>query len=212
LPARFCDDRKTALRYAAAVNLNTGQFNRLYRAFLRKDERLAGRAFIAVRTTGIYCLLTCRARTPRRENVTFYPSQVAAERAGFRPCRKCRPEVRGGRAAIERTTLRHWLARLAEEESGVKQLAAATGASPSRIYRMFRRNLGQGPRRARAQARLERACRLLREQRSTITEAAYAAGFPSLATFYRWFRRATGMTPREFRHRKSAGLRAQEQA
>ncbi len=176
-----------------------GQFRRLYRAFLRKDARLAGRAFMAVRTTGIYCLLTCRARTPRPENVTFYPSPGAAERAGFRPCRKCRPEVRGGRAAIERTTLRHWLARLAEEEAGVQQLAAATGSSPSRIYRMFRRNLGQGPRQARAEARLARAVSLLRDRRTTITDAAYQAGFPSLATFYRWFRRATGVTPSEFR-------------
>ena len=60
------------------TSFNPQQSNRLYRAFLRKDPRLEGRAFIAVRTTGIYCLLTCRARTPRRENVSFFPTRAAA--------------------------------------------------------------------------------------------------------------------------------------
>ena len=83
------------------MKLSTRQFASLYRAFLRKDARLDGRVFIAVRTTGIYCLLSCRARTPRPENVTFYRSRAEVERDGFRPCRKCRPEVRGGQRALE---------------------------------------------------------------------------------------------------------------
>ena len=180
------------------------QFQSLYRAFLRKDQRLEGRAYVAVRTTGIYCLLTCRARTPRPENVSFYFSRDAAERAGYRPCRKCRPEVHGGRRALERAALRRWLAQLDEEETGVAALAQSSGASASRIYRMFRRNLGHGPRRARAEARLARACELLREGRRSVTEVAYEAGFASLATFYRWFRRTTGRTPSQFRRQKTS--------
>ena len=179
--------------------VNHRSFDRLYRAFRRGDTRLDGRAFVAVRTTGIYCLLSCHARKPRRENIAFYLSRAEAERDGFRPCRKCRPEIHGGRRALERAALRRWLARLAEEDVRIGDAARAGGASSSRLYRMFRRHLGHGPRNARAEARLRRACDMLRAPGRTITEVAYAAGFGSLATFYRLFRRGVGVTPAQFR-------------
>jgi methylphosphotriester-DNA--protein-cysteine methyltransferase len=181
------------------TSFNPRQSDRLYQAFLRKDARLEGRAFIAVRTTGIYCLLTCRARTPRRENVRFFATRTAAEHAGFRPCRKCRPEVHGGQRALERAALRGLLARLAEEDAAVNGVARESGASPSKIYRMFRRNLGRGPRQARAEARVSRACELLREPNRSVTDVAFEAGFASVASFYRWFRRSTGKTPTQYR-------------
>jgi methylphosphotriester-DNA--protein-cysteine methyltransferase len=185
------------------VNVRRQSFRRLYQAFLHKDARLAGRAYIAVRTTGIYCLLTCRARTPKPENVTFYASRGEAERAGFRPCLKCRPEVQGGRSALEQAKLRQWLLKLEEEEASIQKVAAAEGAHPSRMYRMFRRNTGRGPRQARAEARLARACTMLRDSRARITDVAYEAGFSSLATFYRWFRRSTGTTPTKYREQQA---------
>lgn len=204
--ARFCKDTRARLRYhrlvmetAMEMKFTSRQQGELYQGFLNKDPELARRAFIAVRTTGIYCLLTCRARTPKPENVTFYRSRTEAERAGFRPCRKCRPEVNGGRAALEQATAQALLARMTEEEAGIGDLARRAGANPSRVYRLFRRNLGSGPARARAEARLERACALLRRGHATVTEIAYEAGFSSLATFYRWFRRKTGKTPTEYR-------------
>ncbi len=64
-----------------------------YRAFTMRDARLDGRIFGAVRTTGIYCRPVCPARTPKRENIRFYPSAAAAQEAGFRPCLRCRPET-----------------------------------------------------------------------------------------------------------------------
>src|SRR5215831_10175754 len=64
-----------------------------YRALALRDARFDGRFFIAVKTTGVYCRPVCPARTPRSENVTFYPSAVAAQEAGFRPCLRCRPET-----------------------------------------------------------------------------------------------------------------------
>lgn len=179
------------------------QFDQLYRAFRRADPRYDGRFFVAVRTTGIYCVPSCHARKPRRENVTFYFSRQAAEQGGFRPCRKCRPDVHGGQRALERAALRRWLDRLAEDDAPIQDLARQGGASPSRIYRLFRRHLGRGPRDARGQARLRRACDLLRAGKASITAVAYDAGFGSLATFYRWFRRGVGMTPAEFRARQS---------
>lgn len=180
------------------------QFAQLYRAFRRGDARFDGRFFVAVRTTGIYCVPSCHARKPKRENVRFYFSREEAERGGFRPCRKCRPEIHGGQRALERAALRRWLARLAEDDAPIEKVARANGASPSRVYRLFRRHLGRGPRDARAQARLRRACDLLRAGKSSITAVAYDAGFGSLATFYRWFRRGVGTTPAQFRARYSA--------
>lgn len=182
--------------------VNSQQHGQLYRAFLKKDPQLAHGAFIAVRTTGIYCLFTCRARTPKPENVTFYATRGEAERAGYRPCRKCRPEVNGGREALERAMANTWLAKIADEEAGISEVARRAGANPSRVYRLFRRSTGRSPVRARAEARLARARKMLAGSRATITEVAYSAGFSSLATFYRWFRRATGITPKQYREQQ----------
>ena len=181
---------------------------KLYRAFLRSDAALDGRVWVGVRTTGIYCLPSCRARKPKPQNVHFFATRAEAERHGFRPCRKCRPEVQGGRRALEQAALRRWLAVLGESGLGCGQLARAGGVSASRLYRMFRRHTGHGPRRARAEQRLRRACEALRAGRNmvrqahhkTVAEVAYAAGFESLATFYRCFRRSTGTTPTAYRN------------
>jgi AraC family transcriptional regulator of adaptative response / methylphosphotriester-DNA alkyltransferase methyltransferase len=188
-----------ALEYPVAMKLTALQFDRLYRSFRRSDSALDGRVLVAVRTTGVYCLPSCRARKPRRENVRFYLTRTEAERDGFRACRRCRPEVQGGRRALEQAALRRWLDQLAASESGIQHLARAHGRSPSGLYRMFRRHFGHGPRQARSEARLRQACELLRRGRASITEVAYDAGFGSLATFYRWFRRAVGVTPTKFR-------------
>src|SRR5215469_4060728 len=64
-----------------------------YRALTTRDARFDGRLFVAVRTTGIYCRPICPARTPKRENVRFFPTAAAAQEAGFRPCLRCRPET-----------------------------------------------------------------------------------------------------------------------
>lgn len=195
----FAKTNRAYLKYPSGVNLTTEQFDRLYTGFRRSDAALDGRVLVAVRTTGIYCLPSCRARKPKRENVQFYFSHAEAERDGFRACRRCRPEVHGGRRALERAALRRWLDRLAASECGIEQVARAAGSSPSGLYRMFRRHLGHGPRQARSEARLRHACNLLRSNRGSITEVAYDAGFGSLASFYRWFRRSVGVTPTRFR-------------
>lgn len=175
---------------------------RLWRAVRERDPRFDGRVWMGVRSTGIYCLPSCRSRRPRRENVRFFISAAEAERAGYRACRRCRPELAGGRPGLERAELERWLARLASEDAPLAELLRGGDVSRARLYRLFRRHLNEGPRRARARVRLERACRLLASPRGTVAEAAFAAGFGSLATFYRWFRRTTGTTPSAWRTRE----------
>src|SRR5262245_8068541 len=75
-----------------------------YRAMAARGARSAGRFFVAVRTTGIYCRPICPARTPKRENVAFFLCAAAAEAAGFRPCRRCRPETSPGTPAWNDTS------------------------------------------------------------------------------------------------------------
>ena len=87
-----------------------------YRALTTRDARFDGRIFIAVHTTGVYCRPICAARTPKRENVTFYPTASAAQEAGFRPCLRCRPESSPDLAAWRGTsnTVSRALALIAE--------------------------------------------------------------------------------------------------
>ncbi len=189
------------------MRITVRQADELYRRFCRSDVSLDGRVLVAVRTTGIYCLPSCRARKPKRENVRFYFARAQAEHDGFRACRRCRPEVQGGQRGIEQAALRRWLREMVVSEAGIAQLARDNGSSPSGLYRMFRRHLGYGPQRARTEARLRSACEMLRAGRENVAEAAYEAGFGSLATFYRWFRRATGITPSEFRRQAQPNSR-----
>jgi AraC family transcriptional regulator, regulatory protein of adaptative response / DNA-3-methyladenine glycosylase II len=74
----------------------------MWRAVLGKDARYDGRFYTAVRTTGVFCRPSCTCRKPRRDNVEYYPSADAAERAGYRPCKRCRPELAGGAAEADR--------------------------------------------------------------------------------------------------------------
>jgi len=193
------------LPYPCPVQLARNDFDRLYGAFRRRDARLDGRVWVGVRSTRIYCLPSCGARKPLRRNVRFYSSRDEAERAGFRPCRVCRPELEGGRRGAERIVLHRWLDALAEADRPIAELARQNGVSDSRLYRLFRRHLGAGPRSSRAQERLRRACALLRAGERTITDVAYESGFGSLAAFYRWFRRATRSTPGRFRVARRSG-------
>jgi AraC family transcriptional regulator of adaptative response / methylphosphotriester-DNA alkyltransferase methyltransferase len=182
----------------------------MWSAFLTRDPRYDGRFFTAVRTTGIFCRPTCTCRKPRRENVSFYPSPAAASRAGYRPCKRCRPELPGGAAEADRTlaarAISFMRSRL-DQPLQMKQIAAAIALSPSRFSRRFRAVDGRTPVRALADLRAERAATLLRDPKLTVLDAGLDAGFQSASAFTRAFRRRTGMTPRAWRESREGGSR-----
>jgi AraC family transcriptional regulator of adaptative response / DNA-3-methyladenine glycosylase II len=169
-----------------------------------RDARFDGRFFVAVLTTGIYCRPICPAPTPRRENVRFYPSAAAAGVAGFRPCRRCRPESAPGLAGWEGTSASLARAlRLIERDGagrrGSAALASAVGIGERHLRRLFAMHLGASPAAVARTERLHLATKLLVETRLPISQVAAAAGFGSARRLRASFRRSYGAPPGHWR-------------
>ena len=176
-----------------------------YRALLSRDARFDGRFFAAVRTTGIYCRPVCPARKPLRANVTFFPNAAAAEEAGFRPCRRCRPErapeaFEGGSALVARALRRIHAGAL--DEDGVEGLAAGLGVGARHLTRLFRDELGASPGAVGRTLRAHLARRLIDESDLPMTDVAGMAGFRSVRRFNAVVRESFGATPSELRRRR----------
>jgi AraC family transcriptional regulator of adaptative response / DNA-3-methyladenine glycosylase II len=185
-----------------------------YRALCARDRRFDGRFYTGVTSTGVYCRPICPAHTPRRENCTFFACAAAAEAAGFRPCRRCRPETSPGTPAWAGTcaTVDRAL-RLIEEgaldggaaaggrSGGVVALAARLGVGDRHLRRLFLAQLGASPLAVALTRRTHLARRLLQETDLPATQVALAAGFGSIRRFNSAIRRTFGMAPTDLRHR-----------
>jgi AraC family transcriptional regulator of adaptative response/methylated-DNA-[protein]-cysteine methyltransferase len=180
------------------------------RARLGRDPAFDGRFFTGVRTTRIYCRPVCPVRPARSENVAYFPSAAAAERAGYRPCLRCRPETtpfsaawKGSRATVDRAL------RLIDEgaldETCVTALAARLGLGERQLRRLFRRHLDATPLEVARTARVQRAKRLLDATDLPMTEVAAAAGFRSLRRFNAVFAEIYRRAPTAIRRRRPGG-------
>jgi AraC family transcriptional regulator, regulatory protein of adaptative response / DNA-3-methyladenine glycosylase II len=156
-----------------------------YLAVRSRDTRFDGRFFTAVITTGIYCRPSCPATTPKRENVRFYPSAAAAQQAGFRACKRCRPDATPGspewdvRADVVARAVRLIADGLVDRE-GVGGLARRLGYGERHVHRLLAAELGAGPL-ALARAQRARAARTLLETTDLrVADIAFAAGFSSV--------------------------------
>jgi AraC family transcriptional regulator of adaptative response/methylated-DNA-[protein]-cysteine methyltransferase len=168
-------------------------------AVVRRDGRAEGRFYYSVRTTGVYCRPRCAGRPARRENVRFHSTPDEAERAGFRPCKRCRPNgptLAQQRAATVAKACR--LIETAEDMPNLDALAGAAGLSRFHFHRVFKAMTGVTPK---AYAAAHRAQRVRDElsQSATVTEAIYGAGFNSNGRFYATSSEVLGMTPTTFR-------------
>jgi AraC family transcriptional regulator of adaptative response / DNA-3-methyladenine glycosylase II len=177
-------------------------------ARLRRDPAFDGLFFTAVRTTRIYCRPVCPVKHPLAKNVTFYPSAAAAERDGYRPCLRCRPETapfcpawKGTRTTVERAL------KLIEggvlDEAGVDELAERLGIGARHLSRLFQRHVGASPVQTAKTIRLQRAKRLLDDTDLQITEIAYRAGFKSLRRFNAAFADLYKQPPSDLRRKGS---------
>jgi AraC family transcriptional regulator of adaptative response / DNA-3-methyladenine glycosylase II len=163
-------------------------FERCYRAVDSRDPRFDGWFYTAVKTTGIYCRPSCPATTPKRPNVTFYPSAAAAQRSGFRACRRCRPDAAPGSPEWDvRADLVGRAMRLigdgVVDRGGVPGLAKRLGYTERHLSRMLTAELGAGPL-ALARAQRAQTARILIETTDLgLAEIAFAAGFGSVRQF-----------------------------
>jgi AraC family transcriptional regulator, regulatory protein of adaptative response / methylated-DNA-[protein]-cysteine methyltransferase len=169
-----------------------------WQAVVNRERGRDGEFVFAVSTTGIYCRPSCPARRPRPENVSFFADPTAAERAGFRACRRCRPKA--GLSPQEELVARAttWLDAHVEERVTLPRLAAALGVSPGHLQRTFTRVTGVSPRVYAAARRLELAKSRLRDG-ADVTSALHAAGYGSSSRFYAQARSALGMTPTSYK-------------
>jgi len=169
----------------------------------RRDPAYDGVFFTAVRTTGIYCRPVCPVRQPLDKNVTFYAS-AAAERAGYRPCLRCRPETAPFSAAWNGTgtTVRRALKLIeagALDTAGVDDLAGRLGIGARHLSRLFQRHVGASPTETAQTCRLQRAKRLLDGTDLSISEIALKAGFKSRRRFNATFSAVFAMAPSHYR-------------
>jgi AraC family transcriptional regulator of adaptative response / DNA-3-methyladenine glycosylase II len=179
-----------------------------YKAMLARDPRFDGKFFIGVKTTGIYCRPICPAK-PKRENVEFFHSHIEAEKAGYRPCMRCRPESAPQSPA--------WIGKSAVVQRAIKVLnsqdvlevneddfAEQFGVTARHLRRLFVDETDKTPKQLILENRLNLARKLITETALPITEVAYAAGFSSIRRFNDAFKSRFKKTPSETRRNKTA--------
>jgi AraC family transcriptional regulator of adaptative response/methylated-DNA-[protein]-cysteine methyltransferase len=168
-------------------------------AIVRREPRADGIFYYAVRTTGVYCRPSCAARRALRKNVCFFDSAAAAERAGFRACKRCQPDGAGlaqQHAAIVARACRR--IDLAESMPDLATLAREAGLSRFHFHRLFKRHTGMTPK-AYVSAQRARRVRDALLRGGDVTGAIYDAGFGSNGRFYAGSGAALGMTPSSYR-------------
>jgi AraC family transcriptional regulator of adaptative response/methylated-DNA-[protein]-cysteine methyltransferase len=168
-------------------------------AVVARDTRAEGDFVYAVRTTGVYCRPSCGSRTARPENVEFHTTASEAERAGFRACKRCRPNdaARGTVQAALIAELCRYI-ESAEQPPTLDMLARRAGVSAYHLHRLFKAATGVTPRQY-AEAHRGRRIRTELGARRTVTDAIYGAGFNSSGRFYGQSAALLGMTPTRFR-------------
>ncbi len=169
-----------------------------WEAFSRRDKSADGQFVAAVVTTGVYCRPGCPSRLPRRENVRFFATNEAAERAGFRPCKRCKPDG----ASIEQrlsaaVASASALIEAAEGAPDFDAIAAAVGLSRHHFHRAFKRIAGVTPGAYFKAIRERRAVEALKPG-ATVTEAIYDAGYGSSSRFYETLAPKLGLKPAQF--------------
>jgi AraC family transcriptional regulator of adaptative response / DNA-3-methyladenine glycosylase II len=177
------------------------------RARKSRDARFDGKFFIAVTSTRIYCRPICPARSPKDENIRYYPTAAAAEAAGFRPCLRCRPEASPGTPAWFGTSsvvsrALQLIRDGALDRDGVDALADRLGVTARHLRRLFVQHLGAAPLDVALTRRVHFAKKLIDETHLPMAQIAFAAGFGSLRRFNGEIRRTFSRTPTELRRRQ----------
>ena len=173
-----------------------------WNAVISCDKRYDGLFYYAVKTTGIFCRPSCKAKAPLKKNILFFNSVDAALKAGFRPCKMCRPDVNEpiyepNKELIKNTKkiLEHSYNKCID----LKVIAKKLGYSDSHLTRLFKEYCSMTPNEYITKIRINKSEQLLKETSMDILVIAHEVGFKSLSTFYRCFKENVGSTPKEYR-------------
>ncbi|GAA3411487.1 bifunctional transcriptional activator/DNA repair enzyme AdaA [Paenibacillus hodogayensis] len=177
-------------------------FNRVYESVVKREPTYDGVYYTGVKTTKIVCRPTCRAKTPLAGNVTFYDSLEGALHAGFRPCKRCKPEENGPLRpdAALAAQVDAIIEKKYSDKLTLSMLAASLAISPYHLQRVYKQVTGYSPAEKTERVRLKHAQKLLVETDEAVAEVGAAVGYSSPSHFTSWFCRRTGLSPTEYRN------------
>ncbi|WP_221566799.1 bifunctional transcriptional activator/DNA repair enzyme AdaA [Alkalihalobacillus sp. TS-13] len=176
-------------------------FKSVYETILKRDTRYDGQYYVGIVTTGIFCRPSCRSRTPKPENVRVFKSIEEVQEAGFRPCKRCRPEnpSKLGPDAEIVQRVNTMIEKDFAQNLTLDRMATALMMSPYHLQRVFKRMTGTTPSKMLVQKRMEKAKDLLSDHNTSISEVAKHVGYSSVSHFSSVFKKTTGCTPIEYR-------------
>lgn len=172
--------------------------DRCWEAVLERDASQDGRWYFGVLTTGVFCKPSCAARRPLRRNVRYFESARAAQSAGLRPCKRCRPLERRDEQAARMAAICRYIEAHCEQTLSLQALAERAGMSPFHLQRTFKALIGVSPKQYRDAARL-RSLKSKLQSSPDVTSALYDAGYDSASPVYERANTQLGMTPNAYR-------------
>lgn len=165
---------------------------KMWNAVKNSDASYDGLFFYAVKTTGIFCRPSCRSKLPKRENICYFSTAKEAYDAGFRPCKRCRSDL------VKYQPMQD-VAKEIRDKLDQSAALDEVGLCMRRFVEIFKQEYGMTPKEYVAVQRLETAKEMLTHKEQKVIDVAEQAGFSSLSTFNRYFKRKTGKTPTEYR-------------
>ncbi|MEJ8548517.1 bifunctional transcriptional activator/DNA repair enzyme AdaA [Brevibacillus borstelensis] len=174
-------------------------FDEKWEIILACDRSYDGLFFTAVKTTKIYCRPSCRSRKPKKVNVEFYQSIEEVEKAGFRSCKRCQPDVEHSPQAGLAIAVKSFLVGHYKQKLVLRDIARHVGVSPHYLERMFKQATSETPRSYLEKVRVDKAAHLLAGTKLTNLEICYEVGFQSPSNFYKAFRHVKQCSPSEYR-------------
>lgn len=174
----------------------------MWKAIITCDATYDSRFFYAVKTTGIFCRPSCKSRTPKYNNTLFFIVIEDAFDNGFRPCKRCRPDLLSEHYDPQKDIAEQVVTIINMDYTQtihLKDLAYQVGVSPFHLNRIFKSKMGCTPHMYLEKIRIEKAKELLASTSLSSTEVAYQVGYGSLSSFYKNFRKRVNCSPKEYR-------------
>ncbi|EST51541.1 adenosine deaminase [Brevibacillus panacihumi W25] len=174
-------------------------FEEMWEKIIACDRKYDGLFFTAVKTTKIYCRPSCRSRKPKKANVDFYHDINEVEKAGFRACKRCQPEVEHSPNVGVVKNIITFLVNHYKQHVTLQDIADQVGLSPFYLERLFKQETSETPRTYLEKIRIDKAAHLLKCSSLTNLEICYEVGFQSPSNFYKVFRSIKNCSPSEYR-------------